>query len=113
MEAVDADFVPLRRAIMLPEDHASVTVVQLHDGSTVRLRSTTPDYSPTDREKAYRHVRSCQKRGEVATGLLFIDEAGRCMHDMNRTVETPLAELPFETLCPGKAALDALMERYR
>ena len=113
MEAVDADFVPLRREIVLPEDHASVTVVQLHDGSTVRLRSTTPDYSPTDREKAYRHVRSCQKRGEVATGLLFIDEAGRCMHDMNRTVETPLAELPFEALCPGKAALDALMERYR
>jgi 2-oxoglutarate ferredoxin oxidoreductase subunit beta len=88
-------------------------VVQLHDGSTVRLRSTTPDYSPTDREKAYRHVRSCQKRGEVATGLLFIDEAGRCMHDLNRTVETPLAELPFEALCPGKAALEALMERYR
>lgn len=113
MEAVDADFVPLRREIVLPEDHASVTVVQLHDGSTVRLRSTTPDYSPTDREKAYRHVRSCQKRGEVATGLLFIDEAGRCMHDMNRTVETPLAELSFEALCPGKAALDALMERYR
>lgn len=113
MEAVDADFVPLRREIVLPEDHASVTVVQLHDGSTVRLRSTTPDYSPTDREKAYRHVRSCQKRGEVATGLLFIDEAGRCMHDMNRTVETPLAELPFEALCPGKAALDILMERYR
>jgi 2-oxoglutarate/2-oxoacid ferredoxin oxidoreductase subunit beta len=113
MEAVDADFVPLRREIVLPEDRASVTVVQLHDGSTVRLRSTTPDYSPTDREKAYRHVRSCQKRGEVATGLLFIDEAGRCMHDLNRTVETPLAELPFEALCPGKAALEALMERYR
>lgn len=113
MEAVDADFVPLRREIILPEDHAAVTVVQLHDGSTVRLRSTSPDYNPTDREKAYKHVRSCQKRGEVATGLLFIDEAGRDLHDMNRTVKTPLAELPFETLCPGKGAMDALMERYR
>jgi hypothetical protein len=43
----------------------------------------------------------------------FIDTAGRCMHDMNQTVETTLAELPFEALCPGKAALDLLMERYR
>lgn len=35
------------------------------------------------------------------------------MHDLNRTVETTLTELPFEALCPGKAALDLLMERYR
>lgn len=113
MEAVDADFVPLRREITLPEDHAAVTVVQLHDGSTVRLRATSPGYDATDREKAYKHTRSCQKRGEVATGLLFIDEAGRDLHDLNRTVATPLADLPFEALCPGKAALDSLMERYR
>jgi len=103
MEAVDADFVPLRREIVLPEDHASVTVVQLHDGSTVRLRSTTPDYSPTDREKAYRHVRSCQKRGEVATGLLFIDQSGHDMHHMSKTVDQPLVDLPFEQLKGIKA----------
>jgi hypothetical protein len=34
------------------------------------------------------------------------------MHD-GSAVDTPLAELPFETLCPGQTALQALMERYR
>jgi hypothetical protein len=49
----------------------------------------------------------------MATGLLFIDENGADMHAVAKTVETPLAELPFETLCPGQTALQALMERYR
>jgi 2-oxoglutarate/2-oxoacid ferredoxin oxidoreductase subunit beta len=35
------------------------------------------------------------------------------MHAVAKTVDTPLAELPFEALCPGQAALQALMEKYR
>jgi 2-oxoglutarate ferredoxin oxidoreductase subunit beta len=79
----------------------------------VRLRSTSADYDPTDRNSAYAHVRACQARGEIATGLLFIDENGLDMHDMMHTVDTPLVDLPFEKLCPGSAALTKLMARYR
>ena len=111
--AVEADYVPLRREITVPETMEAVTVVQMHDGSSVRLRSTTPDYDPTDRERAYAHVRACQARGEIATGLLFITEGGRDMHEMARTVPTPMVDVPFAALCPGKDALDTLMERYR
>ncbi len=113
VEAVHTDFVPLQREITVPESDAEVHVVQMHDGATVRLRSTSSDYDPTNRESAYAHVRACQARHEIATGLLFVDEGGREMHDMMRTVPTPLVDLPFEALCPGKAALDKLMDRYR
>jgi 2-oxoglutarate ferredoxin oxidoreductase subunit beta len=113
VEAVQADFVPLRREITMPESSEDVTVVQMHDGASVRLRSTAADYDPRDRESAYAHVRACQARNEIATGLLFVDESGKDMHDMMRTVQAPLVDLPFEDLCPGKAALDKLMERYR
>jgi 2-oxoglutarate ferredoxin oxidoreductase subunit beta len=113
VEAVHADFVPLRREITLPESGADVHTVQMHDGAMVRLRATAPDYDPTNRESAYAHVRACQHRGEIATGLLFIDESGRDMHDQMRTPETPLVDLPYEKLCPGSAALDKLMARYR
>jgi 2-oxoglutarate ferredoxin oxidoreductase subunit beta len=105
--------VPLRREITVPETREDVKVVQMHDGATVRLRSTAPDYDPRNRESAYSHVRACQARNEIATGLLFVDESGRDMHDMMRTVQTPLVDVPFEALCPGKAALEKLMERYR
>jgi 2-oxoglutarate ferredoxin oxidoreductase subunit beta len=49
----------------------------------------------------------------MATGLLFVDESSRDMHDLLRTTETPLVDIPFDRLCPGSAALDALMARYR
>ncbi len=113
VEAVHVDFVPLQREITVPETNEDVRVVQMHDGATVRLRATAADYDPTNRESAYAHVRECQMRHEIATGLLFVDEGGRDMHDMMRTVPTPLIDVPYEKLCPGKAALDALMERYR
>ncbi|MBX3131903.1 MAG: 2-oxoacid:ferredoxin oxidoreductase subunit beta [Gemmatimonadaceae bacterium] len=113
IEAVQADFIPLKREITLPETGEEVRTVELHDGGRVRLRSTAADYDPTNRESAYAHVRACQARNEIATGLLFVDENGRDMHDHLKTVPTPLVDIPFEQLCPGKAALDALMPRYR
>jgi 2-oxoglutarate ferredoxin oxidoreductase subunit beta len=110
---VHTDFVPLRREITVPETGEDVHAVTMHDGAVVRLRSTSPDYDPTNRESAYAHVRACQARGEIATGLLFVDESGREMHELMRTVPTPLVDVPFEKLCPGKSAMDKLMERYR
>lgn len=113
VEAVETDFVPLRREITMPETNEDISVVQMHDGSRVRLRATANDYDPTNRDSAYGHVRACMARGEIATGLLFIDESGRDMHDMMRTIPTPLVDVPFEKLCPGSSALDKLMARYR
>jgi 2-oxoglutarate ferredoxin oxidoreductase subunit beta len=113
VEAVHADFVPLQREITVADTDEEVRTVVMHDGAAVRLRSTAAEYDPTNRESAYAHVRACQARGEIATGLLFVDENGRDMHDYLRTPQTPLVDLPFEKLCPGKSALDKLMDRYR
>ncbi|MBK6487431.1 MAG: 2-oxoacid:ferredoxin oxidoreductase subunit beta [Gemmatimonadetes bacterium] len=113
VEVVHTDFVPLRREITMPETEEDVAVVQMHDGVSLRMRSTSEQYDPTSRDSAYAHVRACQARGEIATGLLFVDESGRDMHDMLNTPPTPLVEVPFERLCPGRDELEALMERYR
>ena len=85
----------------------------MHDGSMVHFRKVEADYDPTNRANAIARVRAAQDRGEVATGLLYINQDGTDMHAINNTVDTPLVDLPYETLCPGSAALDALMEEYR
>ena len=55
-----------------------------------------------------------QATGEIPTGLLFIDEKkGVEMHKGAKTVKRPLVEVPYEELCPGRAALDALQAFYR
>ena len=112
-EIAPVDFVPLRseiRAASAPDETVSVT---LHDGSVVRLRQIGDTYDPRDRDAAYSWVRASQQKGEVATGLVFINEDTADMHAVNKTVTTPLVELPYEQLCPGKAALDSLMEELR
>ena len=113
VELASADFVPLRKEITAPDAGAETTAITMHDGSTVRFRKTHEGYDPTNRENAWLHVRECQKKGEVATGILYIEEGGKDMHALAKTVKTPLVDLPYGVLCPGSKALDALMEEYR
>jgi 2-oxoglutarate ferredoxin oxidoreductase subunit beta len=113
VEVSRADFVPLRREISAEYAEGSTQSVTMHDGSVVRFSKVAPDYNPRDRQAAYSYLQGRQKLGEVPTGLLFIDEQVPEMHAMNNTTDVPLTQLPFDKLCPGSAALDALMEDFR
>ena len=108
------DFVPLRKEITAASNEAAATMaVTMHDGSVLRFRRVGEDYDPTSRDDAYAYVRRAQERGEIATGLLYVDPSATDMHQVNNTVEQPLTDLPYEKLCPGSTALDALMDEYR
>ncbi|HEX3867196.1 MAG TPA: 2-oxoacid:ferredoxin oxidoreductase subunit beta [Gemmatimonadaceae bacterium] len=112
-DVAPVDFVPLRREIAAETSEGAAVSVTMHDGSVVRFRRIASDYDPTNRDAAYAFVREHQARGEVVTGLLHIDESSADMHALNRTVDTPLVDLPYDALCPGAAALGALMDDYR
>ena len=112
-EVAPVDFVPLQREITAaPEAGGSISVT-MHDGSIVRFRQVAEDYDPTNRDRAYAHVRSLQAKGEVVTGLLYIDQNTGDMHEVSNTVERPLVDVPYATLCPGSAALEQLMDELR
>ncbi|MBW3553328.1 MAG: 2-oxoacid:ferredoxin oxidoreductase subunit beta [Gemmatimonadetes bacterium] len=110
---VEADFVPLRGPISAEYGSGDVREVAMHDGSTVRFRKVAEDFDPTRRDRVYRYLRERQDAGEVATGLLFMEPDAPDMHEVLGTVESPLVDLPYETLCPGAEALDSLMEKFR
>jgi 2-oxoglutarate ferredoxin oxidoreductase subunit beta len=112
-EVVHADFVPRREEIRAEYPEGAAAAVTMHDGSVMRFTKVAADYDPRDRQAVYAYLQGRQSQGEVPTGLLFIDEHGREMHALNATTDVPLAHLPFEALCPGKAALDALQEAFR
>jgi 2-oxoglutarate/2-oxoacid ferredoxin oxidoreductase subunit beta len=111
-ELAPVDFVPLRSEITAEYPAGDGITVTMHDGSRVRFRKLDESYDPTDRDAAYTRVRALQSRGEVATGLLFVESADAEMHAVLGTVDEPMVDLRFEDLCPGAAALDALMEEY-
>src|SRR5690606_38704190 len=111
-ELAGVDFVPLQREITAEQPEGGSTSVRMHDGSVVRFRATDAGYDPTDRGRAYAHVQESLERGEVATGLLFIEEDVPEMHALARTVDRPLVDLPYEDLCPGSAALEELQREW-
>jgi 2-oxoglutarate ferredoxin oxidoreductase subunit beta len=110
--AVHADFVPPRRPIRAAYDEGEVMPVELHDGNTVLLRKVSKDYDPTNRAKAYSYLHDHQKKGEIVTGLLYIDEGQREMHEVSNTVATPLRDLPYDALCPGDKVLQEIQDRF-
>ncbi len=110
---VEADFVPHASEITADYPAGTAADVVMHDGSVVRFTKIPDGYDPTDRDAVTAYVRRHQSEGAIPTGLLFLDPHGSEMHAANRTIATPLAQVPYEQLCPGAAALDALQKSYR
>ena len=112
-EVVETDFVPLLHEIQAEQSRGAMTAVTMHDGSVVRFRSVDEGYDPTDRNAAYAHLIELQSRGEMATGLLFIEPASLDLHALENTVDQPLVDVPFEKLCPGSEVLEEIQSRWR
>ena len=103
VEIAAADFVPLRREITVPaSDTAVAGGAQCTTGASCASARLEDGYDPTNRDRAYAHVRACQARGEVATGLLFIDENGADMHAVAKTVDTPLSSCRSRRCARGR-----------
>lgn len=75
------------------------------DGSLLRLRKLHPDYDPTNRIAALAYLHEHAGRGEVVTGLLYVDPLPTDLHTALNTCATPLNTLSTAQLCPGASAL--------
>ncbi len=82
-----------------------VREVTQHDGSVLRLRKLHANYDPTDRIGAANYLQEHHAKGEVVTGLLFLDPDATDLHDRLDTTATPLNALGTKQLTPGSAAL--------
>lgn len=82
-----------------------VAEVTQHDGSVLRLRKLHADYNPTDRYAAMSYMQQHAARGEIVTGLLYLDALATDLHLALNTSESPLATLGPTQLCPGEATL--------
>ena len=111
-EVVGTGFVPIQAEISTQYEPGSVRPVTMHDGTTLYLRKVDASYDPTDRGAAFSYLKERQDQAEIATGLLYIKEDSADLHAREKTVATPLRDLPFESLCPGGAALEELMDEY-
>ncbi|HEY5806606.1 MAG TPA: 2-oxoacid:ferredoxin oxidoreductase subunit beta [Povalibacter sp.] len=110
---VHTDFVAPAHEITAQYAEGATLPVTLHDGSRILLRKLDPAYDPTDRGKAFNYLREKLRQGEHVTGLIYINERSADFHEANRTPSTPLNQLQYEKLTPGKAGMAKIMQRYR
>jgi 2-oxoglutarate ferredoxin oxidoreductase subunit beta len=105
-EAVNRiDVIEPRQEIAVDFPEGELLEVAQHDGSMLRLRKLAADHDVRDRIAAMNYVAERQARGEVVTGLLFVDPDAGDMHSHLKTVPQPFNTLGERELCPGSAVL--------
>jgi 2-oxoglutarate ferredoxin oxidoreductase subunit beta len=85
----------------------------MHDGSHLRLRKLHEDYNPSDRVSAVKALMESHQRGEILTGVFYVDPKAPSFIDQLNLVDEPLATLPQERTRPGREVLAAVMERLQ
>ena len=109
----DISFVPFFEDITHEQEPGTTREVVLHDGSRLFLNKLAEDYDPTDRLSAQRLLHETHRRGEYATGVLYVEPDAEDFIGLLNLVDEPLASLPLERVRPPRAALDEIMERLK
>jgi 2-oxoglutarate ferredoxin oxidoreductase subunit beta len=113
-EAVNRlDFITARAPIAVAYEAGSVEVVEQHDGSKLVLKKVSADYDAHDRIGAMTFLQQHAAKGQIVTGLLYVDSEPEDLHAHFNTVTTPLNAMSEKELSPGSAALDKINASLR
>ncbi|MCK9368105.1 MAG: 2-oxoacid:ferredoxin oxidoreductase subunit beta [Metallibacterium scheffleri] len=108
-EAVNRlDIMPARAEITIDYADGDTVEVEQHDGSVLRLHKLHTDYDAHDRVGAMNYLQAHQAKGEVVTGLLYVDPEARDLHAHLDTVDAPFNTLGERELCPGAGVLEKI-----
>src|ERR1700738_3031068 len=89
----DVSFVPHFEEIDVEYDPGTTVNVTMHDGSSLRLRKLEEDYDPTDRIASMKRLSEAHDRGEVLTGVFYVNTKAPSFLDMLNMVGKLLAPL--------------------
>jgi 2-oxoglutarate ferredoxin oxidoreductase subunit beta len=107
----EVGFVPSFEDIAVDYDPGTTYDVEMHDGSHLRLRKLHEDYDPSNRITAVKALMESHERGEVLTGIFYIDPKKPNFIDLLNIVDEPLGQLSPARTRPGKPVLDEIMAR--
>jgi 2-oxoglutarate/2-oxoacid ferredoxin oxidoreductase subunit beta len=106
----EVSFVPAFENIDVDYEEGAMADVTMHDGSHLRLRKIEEDYDPTDAGRALARLHEAHEKGEVLTGVFYINTQKPNFLEMLNLVDAPLATLPQSVTRPPKQVLDTVME---
>ena len=109
----EVSFIPHFEEIDVEYEPGTALDVRMHDGSHLRLRKLEEDYDPRDQGMAVERLHDAHQKGEVLTGVFYVNPDKPTFLDMLDMTEDPLATLPQTRVRPPKEALEAAMAELR
>ena len=109
----ELDFVPAYEDITVEIAEGDVMDVRMHDGSHLRIRKLGREYNPVDRLAGLRALEEAEAKGEVLTGVLYVNPEKPMFLDLLNLGEAPLATLPEARTRPSREVLDQVLEELR
>ena len=109
----EVSFVPAFEDIAVDYDPGTTVEVTMHDGSRLRLRKLEEEYDPTNRIHAITRLNEAHEKGEVLTGVFYVNSKTPTFVDLLNMTEEPLATLPESAVRPGREVLEQVMEELR
>jgi len=109
----EVGFVPYFENIEVDYDPGTTTTVRMHDGSELRLRKLSRDYDPTDKISAMHVLAESHEKGEMLTGVFYVNTQAADFLSLLHVSDTPLSRLDDSSVRPSREALDEIMESLR
>ncbi|HZQ21262.1 MAG TPA: 2-oxoacid:ferredoxin oxidoreductase subunit beta [Terriglobales bacterium] len=109
----DINFIPSFEEINVDYDPGTTVDVTMHDGSHLRLRKLEEDYDPTDKIAAVKRLMEAKEKGDVLTGVFYVNTQAPNFVEMLNLTEHPLATLPQTAVRPSREVLAACMEELK
>jgi len=107
------DYIPVQSEITAQYAEGTSKVIRLHDDSLVQLHKLALGWDPSDRGLAYARLHESRAKGEILTGIIYLEPQTRDLHNMLDTVPQPLNALHEADLCPGLGALEMINAENR
>ena len=101
---------PAEEIVISGHEPGTMQVVDMPDGSHIKLRKLEDSYDPTDKVKALERLYHAEANLEFITGLIYYNPDREPLDEERNLVETPLAHLTDEEIRPSKEVLAELME---
>jgi 2-oxoglutarate ferredoxin oxidoreductase subunit beta len=111
-EIHDVSFIPYFEEIEVDYAPGEVKDVELRDGSHIILKKLAEEYDPTDRIAAMSHLEESRVRGQLLTGLLYVDEQMVDFATSEQLPEGPLRDLDEDALRLNREQFATLMAEF-
>jgi 2-oxoglutarate ferredoxin oxidoreductase subunit beta len=109
----ELDFVPHYEDISVEIPEGEVREVAMHDGSHLRIRKLHREYDPTNRLTAAALLEESESKGEVLTGVLYVNTGKPTFLEQLNLMDEPIGTLPESKTRPSRQVLDQIMEELR